>query len=259
MPGRKRLADPASPRAGATVAESRYLGIIPARGGSKRIPGKNLRQLAGKPLLAWTLEAASRSRRLVAVVVSTDSRDIARYARRHGVDTQGLRPARLARDSSPTILALQDALRKYESAHGRVDAVVVLQPTSPFRTAGHIDSAIARFEASGADTVTSVRLVQDHPYWAWKPSGREIRPYHSKRKTSMSATQLPRVYMENGAVYVVARALIARGVLYGRRVVPFVMDASSSLDIDVPEDLHWAEFALQRDRRGRRTGRRPRQ
>ena len=209
-------------------AARRYLAIIPARGGSKRIPGKNLRRLGGKPLIAYTIAASQSSRRLTAVVVSTDHAGIARFAAAAGADPQGLRPARLARDSSPTVDALRDALRKYESAHGRVDAVVVLQPTSPFRTAAHIDAAVARFESSGADTVTSVRPAHDHPCWAWKAAGRLIRPYHSWRKAALPSARLPAVYMENGAIYVIDRALIARGRFYGRRVVPFVMDAISS-------------------------------
>lgn len=234
-----------------------YLGVIPARGGSRRLPGKNLIPLGGRPLIDYTIAAARASRRLTAVVVSTDSPRIARHAAARGVDPQGLRPAALARHTSPTAGALRDALRKYEAAHGRVDAVVVLQPTSPFRTAAHIDAAVARYESSEADTVTSVRPVRDHPYWAWLPCGRRIRPYHSKRKASLPEARLPPVYMENGAVYVVARSLVARGEIYGRRVVPLVMDGNSSVDIDEAEDLWWAEFLLRRMRRaGAAPGRR---
>jgi CMP-N,N'-diacetyllegionaminic acid synthase len=233
------------------VPEARYLGIIPARGGSKRLPGKNLRPLAGKPLLAHTIEAARASRRLTAVVVSTDSAEIARCAARYGIDPAGLRPAGLARDSSPTIDALRHALARYESAHGRVDAVVVLQPTSPFRTGRHIDEAIALLKSRAADTVASVRLARDHPYWAWTRAGSVLRPYHSLARMELTRGDLPEVYVENGAVFVVRASLVRRGRIYGRRVVPLVMDDLASVDIDTPLDFAWAEFLLARERNRR--------
>jgi CMP-N-acetylneuraminic acid synthetase len=226
------------------VPEKRYLAIIPARGGSRRVPGKNLRPFAGKPLLAHAIEAAQASRRVTAVVVSTDSEEIARCAARYGADPQGLRPRRLARDESPVTGALSDALAKFERAHPPVDAVVLLQPTSPFRTSRHIDGAIARFESSTADTVASVRLTRDHPYWAWTRAGAVIRPYHTLARMALTRADLPEVYVENGAVFVVRAPLVRRGRIYGRRVVPYVMDAHSSVDIDTPEDLQWAEFVL---------------
>jgi CMP-N,N'-diacetyllegionaminic acid synthase len=224
------------------VAEARYLGIIPARGGSKRVPGKNLRPLAGKPLLSYTVEAAQSSRRLTAVVVSTDSEDIARYAAARGVDSQGLRPAALARDASPVTGALRDALAKFERRHPPVDAVVLLQPTSPFRTGRHIDEAIAAFESGKADTVPSVRVAKDHPYWAWTEARGAIRPYHTLARMALQRAKLPRVYVENGAVFVVKRSLVLREKLYGRRVVPLVMDELASIDLDTPLDFAWAEF-----------------
>jgi CMP-N-acetylneuraminic acid synthetase len=231
------------------VPEARYLGVIPARGGSKRVPGKNLRPLAGKPLLAYTFEAARSSRRLTAVVVSTDSEDIARFASGHGVDPQGLRPAGLARDKSPVTGALRDALAKFERRRPRVDAVVLLQPTSPFRSGRHIDEAIARFEASRADTVTAVRQVKDHPWWVWKRAGARLYPWHTSRKMAAQRGDLPEAYVETGAVFVIRRALVERGAIYGKRVVPLVMDDLASIDIDTPLDFAWAEFVLAHRRR----------
>ena len=229
----------------------RYLGVIPARGGSKRLPGKNLRLLAGKPLLAHAIEATRSSRRLSAVVVSTDSEEMERYAASLGVEPQGLRPASLARDQSPVTGALKDALAKFERGHPRVDAVVLLQPTSPFRSGRHIDAAIDLFESSGADTVTSVRAVRDHPYWAWKRAGNGIQPFASMSKIGLRRDQLPEAYIENGAVYVAKRSLILRGTLYGKRIVPLVMDDDASIDIDTPLDLAWAEFVAASQRRKR--------
>ena len=220
---------------------ARYLGIIPARGGSKRLPGKNLQPLAGKPLLAHAIESARESRRLTAFVVSTDSEAIARCAVEWGADPQGLRPAALARDQSPVTGALLDALGKFERSHPPVDAVVLLQPTSPFRRGRHIDEAIAAFESARADTVTAVRVAKDHPYWVWKPAGAAIRPYHSLARMAAQRGELPELYVENGAVFVMKRALVARGKIYGKRVARIVMDEVASIDIDTPLDFAWAE------------------
>src|SRR5688572_26936557 len=134
----------------------RYLGVIPARGGSKRLPGKNLIPLGGRPLLAYTFEAARAAVRLSHVVLSTDSQPIADYALSHGVEPQGLRSPEIAGDRSPVVAALKDALAKFERREPPVDGVVLLQPTSPFRVARHIDEAIGLFESAGADTVTAV-------------------------------------------------------------------------------------------------------
>ncbi len=229
----------------------RYLGIIPARGGSKRLPGKNLQPLAGKPLLAHAIESARESRRLTAFVVSTDSEDIAHCAVEWGADPQGLRPAALARDESPVTGALLDALTKFERNHAPIDAVVLLQPTSPFRRGRHIDEAIAVFESSKADTVTSVRIVKDHPYWVWEGAGRTLKPYHSLAKMAAQRSELPELYVENGAVFVMRRALVARDRIYGRRVARIVMDDVASIDIDTPLDFAWAEFVLTRRHEGK--------
>lgn len=235
--------------AGAALARARYLAIVPARGGSKRIPGKNLRPLAGRPLVGYAIAAALASRRLTTVVVSTDSRRIARFAARQGVDPQGLRPAGLARDGSPVAGALKDALDKFEARHGRVDAVVLLQPTSPFVTGAVIDRAIAAFESRRADTVTAVKPAREHPWWTWTRFSGLLRPWHTLGKMAARRRDLPPAYVETGAVMVIRRALVARGVLYGRRVVPLVMDEIASVDIDTPLDLAWAEFVIANRRR----------
>jgi CMP-N,N'-diacetyllegionaminic acid synthase len=223
-----------------------YLGVVPARAGSKRIPGKNLATLGGKPLIDYTLNAALRSRRLGATVVSTDSVAIAERARALGVMVPELRPAEIAGDHSPVVAALQHALAAFERTGPRVDAVVLLQPTSPFRTSEDIDRAIELFERSGADTVTAVRPARDHPYWTWRERDTLIEPFFSLTEMAMDRHVLPPAYAENGAVYVIKRELVLAGQIYGARIVPYAMAQAASVDVDTPLDLAWAEFLLGR-------------
>ena len=226
----------------------RYLAVIPARGGSKRIPGKNLAPLRGLPLLDYTVAAARGARSLTVVMVSTDSETIAQHARGRGAMVPALRPAEMASDSSPTVDAIRHAAQSYCQVGGkRPDAIVVLQPTSPFRTGTHIDEAIALFESSRADTVTSVRPVDDHPFWAWRREDQRLVPFFSLEQMAMDRHLLPEAWAENGAIYVLRTELVLAGVIYGERVVPYVMDARASVDIDTPDDLAWAEFLLTRD------------
>jgi CMP-N,N'-diacetyllegionaminic acid synthase len=224
-----------------------YLGVIPARGGSKRIPRKNLRRLDGIPLLSYTIEAARNSRRLTAFVVSTDSDEIAQYARSCGVQVPEMRPSDIAGDQSPVVDALRHALEGFERmSTSTFDAIVLLQPTSPFRRAHDIDSAIALYERTGADSVTGVRAVRDHPFWAWRKEGQCITPFFGLAEMAMDRKLLPEAYAENGAVYIMRRDLVLAGKLYGERVVPYVMEEVASADIDTPLDLEWAEFLLAR-------------
>jgi CMP-N-acetylneuraminic acid synthetase len=224
-----------------------YLAIIPARAGSKRIPGKNLVALRGTPLIDYTLRAARAASRLGAVVVSTDSEAIAGQARARGALVPALRPAALAGDDSPVVQAMQHALSSFEAASGAaVTAVVLLQPTSPFRDSSDIDRAIDLFERNGADSLTAVCPARQHPYYAWKSREASIEPLYSYREMQMERSLLPSIYLENGAIYVTRRDNLLRGRLYGEHVIPFVMEELRSLDIDTPLDLAWAEFLLER-------------
>jgi len=233
-------------KAGATRMPLRCLGVVPARGGSRRIPGKNLAALGGRALIDYTAHAARTAGSLVAAVVSTDDAAIARHAVGQGLLNPAMRPAPLAGDASPTVDAVRHALLAYEAAHGEVDAVVVLQPTSPFRTGRHVDEACALFARMGADTVTAVRPAHDHPWWVWRRDGDLIRPWTGEREMTAERGSLPEALAESGAVYVVRRSLILAGRLYGARVVPCPLDDVASTDIDTPADLAWAEFLLAR-------------
>lgn len=229
------------------VAEKHYLGVIVARGGSKRLPRKNIALLGGVPLIGHTIAAAVKARRLWRTVVSTDDQEIADVAKSLGADVPFLRPSALALDHSPAIGVLRHAVEFVEKENGHViDAVVLLQTTSPFRTGSHIDEALEIFEMTNADTVTAVNPVIEHPYWSWRIENDCLVPLFSKKHIETERGSLPAVYIENGALYIVRRNHILNGVLYGDRVVPFIMDSRDTMDIDTMEDLLWAEFKLSR-------------
>lgn len=221
----------------------RFLGVIVGRAGSKRLPGKHLRLLGGKPLLSWTLEAALSAKRLDKAILSTDGEKMAALARSHGLDVPFMRPPELAADTSLPLDTLRHALEFCMRRGEEYDAVVLLQATSPFRAGLHIDEAIALFLDTGADTVTSVRPAREHAYYQFTLEENRMVPFFSGGY-ALARHDLPRAYLENGAVYVLSVQDILSGVFYGSKVCCYHMDEDSSVDIDTEEDLRWAEFTL---------------
>jgi len=226
------------------------LGLIPARGGSKAIPHKNIVPLAGKPLLAYTCDAALSSRRLTRVLLNTDDPQIAEVGRACGVEVPFLRPAELAQDETPILPVIQHTLGWLLENQGfETDVVVLLQPTSPLRSAEHIDAAVDLLLEKGADTVVSVVEVphQFNPVSVMRLDERGYLVPFLPGEMILRRQDKPRVYARNGpAVLVVRRDTLEGGKLYGERTLPYEMDAASSLDIDAPDDLVLAEFWLQR-------------
>ncbi len=226
----------------------RCIGLIPARGGSKGIPGKNIAPCAGKPLLAWTCEAALASKRLARTILSTDSDEIAAAGRRFGVETPFKRPAQLAGDDTPALDVMRHALDWLESAGDKPEAMVLLQPTSPLRTARHIDGAIGRYVEKRADSVVSVVEVPHrfHPLSLMREEEGRLLPYEGAN-TVTRRQGLPQAWARNGpAVLVVAAAALRRGELYGARTFAYAMPAEDSLDVDTPFDLELAALLLER-------------
>jgi CMP-N,N'-diacetyllegionaminic acid synthase len=223
------------------------LGLIPARGGSKGIPHKNIVHLAGRPLLSYTCEAATQSRSLSRVILSTDSEEIASVGKEYGVEVPSLRPAPLAQDSSLIIDVLRSTLATLAREGYVPDAVMLLQPTSPLRTAKHIDEAAKLFSKPNTDTVVSVAEVPHHytPYSLMQMKGEYVELmdanpiFHRQDKKP--------VYARNGpAVLILKREILEAGKLYGDFIRPYVMQAEESVDIDTPFDLTFAEFLLKR-------------
>lgn len=220
--------------------------VILARGGSKRLPRKNILPLAGKPVIAYAIEAARGAASLARTIVSTDDPEIAQVAAAQGAEVPFLRPAEFAQDHSPPAAALAHAADWLDRNGTPADAVVLLQATSPLRRSAHIDGAVALFQETGADTVTSVSAAPAHPYWCWRPDGRLLQPFFSAAHIAMQRHELPPALIENGAVYVVRRPLLAAGTLYGAKVAGYPIDGIAALDIDTAEDFAYAEFLLSR-------------
>lgn len=223
----------------------RVLGVITARGGSKGVPGKNIRPLGGKPLLVWTAEAALRSRRLSRVILSTDDDEIAKVAQGAGVDVPFRRPAELATDTAPTLPVLQHAVASLEKAGDTYDAICLLQPTNPLRTSDTIDGCIDMLEQANADSVVTVLPVpaEHNPHWVYfaKPDG-QLYLATGESTPIPRRQELPAAYHREGSVYVVRRdVLMQGGSLYGNRVMGYMVRAESSVNIDDASDWERAE------------------
>ena len=225
-----------------------FLGLIPARGGSKGIPDKNIASCADRPLIAWTCEAAASSAKLTRTIVSTDSEDIARIAVQWGVPAPFLRPPELALDTTPSIDVMRHALSWVETMQEEVEALVLLQPTSPLRTSAHIDAAVQLFIDSGAESVVSVMHAPHrfHPASVLRDVDGWLIPYEGQTHTVRRRQDVAPVFARNGpAILIVSPAVLRSGRLYGDRTRGFVMSAEESVDIDDLADLRYAEFLLR--------------
>ncbi len=217
------------------------IGLITARGGSRGLPGKNIRSFCGKPLIAHTIEAAVQSGCLESVLVSTDSREIADVCLKYGAEVPFLRPAHLAADDAKSRDVVLHALDLMEKKTP-VDSVCLLQPTSPLRSAEDIRQAVSIFRKKSAETVISVTEYSHPIQWAVSVSedGKisETSVLKSSRRQELSAR-----YHPNGAIYIFNAEFIRRSESYiGQNTYSFIMPPERSVDIDTPFDFLLAEF-----------------
>lgn len=228
------------------VFKFKVVAIIPARGGSKGIPRKNIRNLAGKPLIAYTIEAAKKSRYINQIVVSTDDQEIAEISQSYGVEVPFLRPTELAADDTPMLLVVQHAVRFLEEKGTNIEIVVLLQPTSPLRSEQDIDRAIGKLLTTNADSVVSVSKVKKHPLWMVKLKEDRLIWFSENPLEVTRRQDLPELYALNGAVYVVRRdVLIKENSVYGKDIRAIVMNEEESVDIDTMFDLSIAEMIIK--------------
>lgn len=233
------------------------LAVVPARGGSKTVPRKNIRPLAGRPLIAWIIGAAQRSKRLTRTIVSTDDPEIAEVARGHGAEVPFLRPAEIAQDLSTDVEFLLHALDWLEARESYVPEIVLrLPPTSPLTTAAHIDEGIRTLlETPGADAVRPITEVSTHPYKMWRRSeeGPWLVPFLPREVTGVEAPHdlprqlFPTAYRQTGAMDVLWRRTIRElRSTSGRRVAYFFMAPEESVNIDQESDFTIADCFMRR-------------
>jgi CMP-N,N'-diacetyllegionaminic acid synthase len=234
------------------IIETGALAIIPARGGSKRIPKKNLAHIGGKSLLAWTIQAAKNTQKVSHILVSTDDMEIVEAARAMGIDVPWLRPEALSTDATPTLDVLLHALKwAVQKLTPVPEFAVLLEPTAPLRKAEQIDEAISLLMNSDADCVASVSELPHvfHPEEVLIVEHGSLQPY--LRERTMDSRQLRNeqssAYVLNGLVYAfrIQSALSGYG-LFGRKTIPMITRWEDFLDIDTPEDLELANFKIGR-------------
>jgi len=221
-----------------------FLAIIPARGGSKRLPHKNILDLAGKPLIAWTIEAGLKSRYIDKVVVSSDDDDILGISQNYGSEIIR-RPVELASDTATTFDAIKHAIENSES---KFDYIVLLQPTSPLRNEKHIDEAIELLMQKNADAVISVCEMDHSPLWSnTLPEDGNMSHFLRDEIKKKRSQVLEKYYRLNGAVYIIKidKLLEEKTFFIQHNIFSYIMDRNSSVDIDVAIDYQIAIFFLK--------------
>lgn len=224
--------------------------LIPARGGSKGIPGKNRKLLAGKPLICYAIDAAREvSLSDDDICVSTDDDEIIRVVEDYGLKVPFRRPGELSQDHSGSYEVIVHALEHYKAQGKNYDAVVLLQPTSPLRTGAHVREAIERYSPE-CDMVVSVSEAKSNPYYVMFQEDKEGFLQHILNGNFVRRQDCPTVYEYNGAVYVMnVRSLQEKHLSEFTKNRKYVMPASVSIDLDTPDDWDYAEYLMERKAR----------
>ena len=221
---------------------NKYLAIIPARGGSKRLPNKNILDLNGKPLISWSIETAKKSKNIDEIVVSSDSDKILEIAKKYDVNIIK-RPDELATDTASSIDVIKHVIENYP----KYKYIVLLQPTSPLRTEKHIDEAIELLEKKNADAVISVCEMDHSPLWSnILPENLSMENFLREDVKNKRSQDLPKYYRLNGAIYICKtdKFLEKNTFFLDQNIYAYVMDRKSSVDIDDEIDFKLAEIVL---------------
>lgn len=213
----------------------RVLGLVAARGGSKGVPRKNVRELHGRPLVTWAVDVARAASRIDRVIVSTDDETIAQVAREAGADVPFMRPPELATDTALQIDAIVHAVRTLEAAGDRYEVVTLLQPTVPLRSAADVNGTLELLDETGADSAITVAKVDAyHPltYYTRRDDA-TVEPMLASDPAGVRRQEFPSYYWRTGAVYAMRRdVVVERRSLYGSRTVGFVVPPERSFNID---------------------------
>ncbi len=223
----------------------KYLFLIPARGGSKGIPRKNIRPLSGKPLILYSTEIARKLSHDDDICVSTDDHEIVEIVQQSGLKVPFVRPSHLATDTTPTYDVIIHALNYYEKLNKFYDAVVLLQPTSPFRRLEDLKNAISLFR-NDIDMVVSVFETKSNPYYVLYEEDTNGYLIKSKKGNFTRRQDCPKVYEINGSIYVMnTNSLKNSNIAEFKKVIKYVMDRKYSIDLDEELDWKFAEFLIQ--------------
>ena len=225
----------------------KILGIITARGGSKGVPGKNIKLLGEHSLLSFTANAANQSKLLHKTILTSDDSDIIEVAKKEKIDVPFVRPNDLANDTATSISVVQHAVNYMESIGEYFDAVCLLQPTSPFREKGFIDAAIQKFITEDADALVSVLPVphEFNPHWVFEENSSGLLQIATGEKTIISRRQdLPKCYFRDGSVYITKTEVIKKGSFYGEKLSFIESNPDFYVNIDTLKDWEIAEEKL---------------
>jgi N-acylneuraminate cytidylyltransferase len=224
----------------------KILGLIPARGGSKGVPNKNIKLLAGKPLIAYTITEARRSKSIADIVVSTDSGEIQSIAIQYNAEVPFLRPAKLATDTAKSIDVVTHALHTLKEHDRHYDAVILLQPTNPFRTAAFIDLAIGTYVENNYDSLISVLPVphEYNPHWVFEPTpSGTLRIATGEQEIISRRQELPPAFFRDGSIYITSvEVLLSKHSFYGDKLGYVVADPTRHVNIDTMADWELAEI-----------------
>lgn len=224
----------------------RILALITARGGSKRLPGKNIRNLGDKPLIVWTIDVAKDIPEICDILVSTDDTEIATVCSAAGAYVPWLRPPELAIDTASSVDVALHALNWYEAKKGVVDGLLLLQPTSPFRSKKTVHKGIELFMKYDKQPVLGVSPALTHPMWALKMEGEYLIPFIQEHAIGIRSQDLPPAYVVNGSFYLITPTELRSGrTFFGAMTVPLLIESSQEvLDIDTAWDWLLAESVL---------------
>lgn len=220
------------------------LALIPARGASKGIPRKNIKLLNGKPLIGWTIDAALRASSINRIVVSTDDEEVASIAKDFGADVPFIRPSQIAEDDTPGIEPALHAIDQLPD----FDWILLLQPTSPFRSAADIDGIVKYCLEHNAPSAVSVSKVHKHPYWMYQRSNlNKLQPLITNKKNTSRRQDLTETYVLNGALYLAHISWLKEQQSFvSQETLGYIMSPETSVDIDTPMDWQWVEFLIER-------------
>lgn len=231
------------------IKNKKIVAIIPARGGSRGVPRKNIKLLNGRPLISYSIRAALKSKFIDRVIVSTDNREIAKIAKKYGAEVPFLRPAELAQDTSPVPPVLQHAVKYLEEKENyKIDLVVLLQPTTPLILASDIDSAIKRLINTKTNSCVSVCEISERPEWMYVFKGNKIKQFLNVNEKNFRRQDLPCLFRLNGGIYVITKNNLMKKnkIIDKNNSSAIIMPIERSVDIDESIDFSIIETIIKK-------------